>query len=202
MARVLPMMFLLAGLGSASLAVQAGEAGRAGGTSGAGGAKAEVIAAFERLGAVRSYRAVVEDRGAGTGTMRIEHVAPDRFRLAVDEGIQTIIGTDMYMQMEGRTHRLPAQPGMIDGVLGQWRHAARMTALPSTRVEARGRERIDGVDAARFHIANSEVGEGSASVWIADGYPVRIEMTGADGGVVSFRYSDINSTAIRIDPPR
>ena len=197
MNRMLSIMLMLAGMGPAAIPAQAGEAGR-----GATGAKAEVIAAFDRLGTARSYRAEVEDRGAGNGPMRIEHVAPDRFRIQMDDAIQTIIGNEMHVQVEGQTHRLPVPPGSIDGIVGQWRHAARMTALPSTRVESQGRERIDGVDAVRFRITNGETDNGSATVWIADGYPRRIVIVGDSDEEVIFRYTDLNSTAIRIEPPR
>lgn len=169
--------------------------------------KSDVVAAFQRLGDARSYRMVTEgNEASGQERLEIDFVAPDRLRGATADGVQTIIGGDMYLQIEGRTMKHPARAGAFDGLLGQWKNAARMLELSSTTVEAIGSDRIDGKDTRRYRISNAEAGGGLGTVWIGDGYPLRLETrdeTAGDGtgGVVTMHFSQINDPDLRIDPP-
>lgn len=169
--------------------------------------KADVVAAFGRLGVARSYRAVIEgNEASGQERLQIEYVAPDRLRATTADGVQTIIGDDMYLQFEGRMMRHPVRPGALDGLRDQWKIAARMLDLSTTTVEAIGSERIDGEDTRKYRIANDDAGGGLGTVWIGDGYPLRIETRDASAGggadeVVTMHYSQINDPGLRIEPP-
>jgi hypothetical protein len=174
---------------------------------GTASARAELVAAFERLAAARSYRAVIEgDEASGQERVQLEYVAPDRLRATTAEGVQTIIGGEMHLQIDGQHLRQPAPAGVLDGLLGQWRHAARMLELASTRVESMGREQLEGRAATRYRIANDEAGGALGLVWVADGYPVRIDThdagtSAAANDRVSLHYSHINDPGLRIEPP-
>jgi hypothetical protein len=169
--------------------------------------KAEVIAAFDRLGAARSYRAVIEgNEVSGQERLQIDFVAPDRARVTHAEGVQTIIGADMYLEFEGQKVKQPVQAGALDGLSGQWKHVARLLTLPSISVESAGSERIDGQDTRKYRVSSAEMGGNVGVVWIGDGYPVRIDTLGEaepDGTqpVERMRYSHINDPGVRVEPP-
>lgn len=166
--------------------------------------KSEVIAAFGRLGAARSYRAVTEgNEASGQERLQIEYLAPDRLRVTTADGVQTIIGEDMYLQIDGGVSKQPVRAGVFDLLRGQWTHIARMLELPSTTVEAAGSERVDGREARKYRIFNAEAGGSLGTIWLSDGYPLRIETQREEDPdeIVNMRYSHINHPDIRIDPP-
>lgn len=172
----------------------------------AASAKSEVARAFERLAVARSYRAATEgNEASGQEHLQIEYVAPDRARISTRDGVQTIVGSDMHMQVEGQSIRQTVPAGVLDALLGQWKLAAQMLELPSTRVEAIGSERIDGRDTPGYRVSNAEMDGGTAVVWISEGYPVRIDMHGegspGSSELVSMHYSHINDPDLRVDLP-
>lgn len=206
----------------AAMLLACGPQPQAGGATGAGGAaagvagtapgavaapKAEVTAAFERLAAAQSYRAIIEgDEASGQERLELEYVAPDRLRVTTADGVQTIIGGEMHLQVDERTTRHPVPPGMLDALLGQWRHVARMLGLPSVRVDSLGRERLEGYVATKYRIATPEAGGPPGTVWVAGGYPVRIDFHADESalmasGLVSLHYSHIDDPDLRIEPP-
>lgn len=216
----IPVAFVLAAAALAACGVQSPQAGDVASASVPAGhatpamagtlrgdPRPDVVAAFDRLGSARSYRMVTEgNEASGQERLEVDYVAPDRLRVANADGVQTIIGGDMYLQIEGRTMKHPASAGALDGLLGQWKHVARMLQLPSITVEAIGRDRIDGKETRMYRVSSGEAGDGFGTVWIGDGYPLRIEMrndTAADGAgeVVTMRYSQINDPGLRVDPP-
>jgi hypothetical protein len=174
---------------------------------GATGDRAVIIDAFERLGRARSYRMVTEGNEASAQEyLLVEFVAPDRVRATNADGAQTIIGSDMYLQIEGQVMKHPLRPGALDGLVGMWQHAARMMQLASMSVQVVGNERIDGQDASKYRVSNPELGSEVGLLWISNGYPLRIDWYGEDGqhggqDIVSMRFSRIDDPSLRIDPP-
>lgn len=97
-------------------------------------ARAALIAALERLAAASSYRATIEDDADGPTRLDLEFVAPDRLRARTAEGVQTLIGSEMYLETDGQVHRQDLPPGTLDALRGQWSHAVRMLQLPGMQV--------------------------------------------------------------------
>lgn len=164
--------------------------------------KNEVVAAFQRLADARSYRAVIDGNAASEQErLQLDYVAPDRLRVVHAEGVQTIIGTDMYLEMEGRTMKQPVRAGLYEGQLGMWKLTAQVIGLDSTIVELVGSERIDGQEMRQYRIVNPEFGmDGEQGmVWVGDS-SLRVDMIDGEA-VTHVHYSHINDSAVRVDPP-
>lgn len=72
------------------------------------GAREEVDAAIAKFAAARSYRASMTAGASRPMSSELDFVAPDRYRMRMTGvGEQTIIGSTMYMTLQGRTMKLP-----------------------------------------------------------------------------------------------
>lgn len=170
------------------------------------GPREELQAAFVKFLAAKSFRATLFDPGRGQALGELEFVAPDRYRIrmAGDGPTQVVIGDTLYMDMGGRSMKLPVPAGEITakyrdrGVLDRLRRDLEVTAL--------GSERVDGEPARIYRYATTEGGRATVKTWVseASGMPLQFETSGAEAGVrqtVRVRYRDYDDPSIRIDPP-
>ncbi|NZA27825.1 hypothetical protein H0E84_15715 [Luteimonas sp. SJ-92] len=160
--------------------------------------RGEVMAALERMLAADSYVAEIE---TGAGTMTLEHVAPDRFRMTLPDGItQTIVGDRMYMRMQGQTMELPLQEGMLEEMRDRGRIAARQERAS---FESLGADSVAGAPARKYRMTHEDPADPPATLWIGDdGYPLQMQVAGDDAqGPTTIRYSRFDDPAIRIERP-
>ncbi|MDH5821755.1 hypothetical protein QFW77_01930 [Luteimonas sp. RD2P54] len=161
--------------------------------------RAEVMAALDRMLAAKSYAAQIE---TGAGAMTLEHVAPDRFRMTLPDGItQTIVGGRMYMQMQGQTMELPLQEGMLEEIRDRGRIAAQQEGM---RFESLGPDSVDGAPARKYRMTHEDPANPPATLWIGgDGYPLQMQVAGdAAQGTTTIRYSRFDDPSIRIEAPQ
>lgn len=168
------------------------------------GARDEVIAASQKLLALKTYHVTMTHAGKGPATTEADFVAPDRYRLQMPTGTQVIVGDTMYLSIEGRTMKVPLQKGMLT----QWRdpmnlraNAARMTAT------ALGSEPVDDRPAKKYAIANADAPDMDTTMWVGgNGLPVKIvtrrKGSGPAAGTTTLRYSRFDDPAIRIATPK
>lgn len=167
------------------------------------GDKDDIKAAIGKFSTARSYHVTMRHSGKQAMTTEADFVAPDRFRMTMPMGTQIIIGDTMYMQMEGKSMKVP----MPKGTLTQWRdpvniakHAATMT------VKALGSDMLDGKPAKKYLVTNTQPQPSSSTMWIGgNGYPLQIKVRSkAQGEMVSttLRYSRFNDPTIRVNAPK
>jgi outer membrane lipoprotein-sorting protein len=170
------------------------------------GPNEELQAAFVKFLAAKSFRATMVDAGRGQALGELEFVAPDRYRIrmAGDVPAQVVIGDTLYMDMGGRSMKLPVPAGEMTAryrdrsVLDRLRHDLEVTAL--------GSERLDGELARVYRYTSTEDKRTTVKTWVseASGMPLQFE-TGSEAGgglqTVRVRYRDYGDPAIRIDPP-
>ncbi len=167
------------------------------------GAKDEIKAAIGKFTTARSYHVTMTHSGKHGTTTEADFVAPDRFRMKMPMGTQIMIGDTMYMQMEGRTMRVP----MPKGTLTQWRDPAYIREHEATMtVKALGTDMLDGKPAKKYLVTNTKPEPSTSTMWIAgNGYPLQIKVNSkVQGEAVSttIRYSRFNDPAIKIAPPK
>jgi len=168
-----------------------------------GSADAAVKASMQRFVAARSFHAVMTLEGAQSMTTTMEFQAPDRYRLSMPAGTQTIIGDVMYMQVQGRTTRVP----LAEDVLGQWRDPLRMEqSAQAMTATAQGSETIDGVPARKYLVRHGPPDETEITYWIgADDLPLQLRHSGQSADKpysMTLRYSRFDDPSITIDAPR
>ncbi len=165
-----------------------------------------INASMDRFVALRSYHATMDVEGGPGGTMghhEIDFVAPDRFRLQMPMGTQVIIGDTMYMQMQGRTMKMP----MPKGTLTEWRDPAKLQQSEAgMTVQDQGRDTIDGVAARKYRVHHAQPKPADVTMWIdGDGLPLQIQVASPVKGKTmtsTMRYSRFNDPTIRVDAPR
>lgn len=187
----------------AALACGLALAGRAPAAADDPAARALLTAALERLAAASSYRATIEEAAGDPSRVELVFVAPDRLRARTAEGAQTLIGSDLYIEVDGQVARQVLRTGALDALRGQWSHAVRMLQMPGMRVVAEAAQAGDPPGARRVR-ANWQGGEGFARVLVVEGHPVHVELHGGGGrqaGVTVLRYSAINDPALRVEAP-
>lgn len=167
-------------------------------------AKDEIGKVMEGFLGARSYHATLDTTNPkGNITMEMDFVAPDRYRMKMPMGTQYVIGDTMYMTMDGRTMKLPLPKGQT----ANYRDPASFEANKATmQVEALGSDTVDGQAAKKYLMRNTQPVPGESTLWVsADGYPLKIEVSGDTGGITTrttIRYSRFNDPTIRIDPPQ
>lgn len=167
-------------------------------------AKDEIGKVMDGFLGVRSYHATLDTTNPkGNITMEMDFVAPDRYRMKMPMGTQYVIGDTMYMTMDGRTMKLPLPKGQT----ANYRDPASFAANKATmQVEALGSDTVDGQAAKKYLMRNTQPVPGESTLWVsADGYPLKIEVSGDTGGITTrttIRYSRFNDPTIRIDPPQ
>jgi hypothetical protein len=168
------------------------------------GAKDEISRMMDNFVAVNSYHVDMSTSSPkGEMAMDMDFVAPDRYRMKMPIGTQYVIGDTMYMAMNGRTMKSALPKGQI----ANYRDPAQIAANKATMtVESLGSDTIDGQVAKKFLVRNTQPRPAESTIWVgADGYPLRIEVSGDDGGQATrttIRYSRFNDPSIRIDPPQ
>lgn len=170
------------------------------------GPKEELQAAFVKFLAAKSFRATLFDAGRGQALGELEFVAPDRYRIrmAGDGPTQVVIGDTLYMDMGGRSMKLPVPAGEITA---RYRDRSVLDRLRrDLEVAALGSERLDGEPARVYRYATTEGGQATVKTWVseASGMPLQFETSSEAGGgrqTVRVRYRDYDDPAIRIDPP-
>ncbi len=167
------------------------------------GAKEDVIAASHKVLALKSYHVTMSQVGKGGMRTETDFVAPDRYRMTMPMGTQTIIGDTMFMSMQGRTMKLPLQKGLV----AQWRDPAGVRENEAKlSATALGSETVDGKPAKKYAVRNADHPDLRITMWIgASGFPVRIDTQGKGTGPASatttLRYSRFNDPTIRIAAP-
>jgi hypothetical protein len=161
-----------------------------------------VLAASQRFGQLHGFHATLHMQGPRTLEATMDFVAPDRYRLQTDEGVQTIIGDTFFLQRAGEVRQVPVPPGL----LAQWRSPLPADAVAADlAVEDLGDDRIAGATARRYRVRHASAAPDGLLYWIdAQGLPVRIERQGQTQGQ-AFRltvdYSRFNDDALRVDVP-
>ena len=164
------------------------------------------------LGA-RSFHATMVMEGAKSMTTEMDFVAPDRYRLQMPVGTQVIIGDTMYMQVDGKTMKVPLPAGTIS----QWRDPLKIQEnKDSLSVESQGSDTIDGKPATKYLVRNTlPAGSTPASdnpgvtqftYWVGDdGLPLQLQHSGESQGkpyTMTIRYTRFNDPGIVIDAPQ
>lgn len=158
---------------------------------------------MEKFLAARSFHASMDMQGALPMTVEMDFVAPDRYRMVMPQTTQVIVGDTMYMQVEGKTMKVP----LPDGTLAKWRDPLQLQQAKSTmQVTALGAERIDGGTARKFLVRHGPPDHAEMTYWInGDGLPVQLVHSGATASgpySMTIRYSRFDDAAISIDAPR
>ncbi len=166
------------------------------------GAKDDLRASIQKMMAAKTYHAEMKADTGRAMTSSIDFAAPDRFRMTLPMGTQTIIGDTMIMNINGMHMKVP----MPKGTLTKWRDPANMEKNMATMaIEALGVDIVDGQPARKYHITNTQPQPSDSIYWIgANGYPLQIQVSGKAMGKAStttIHYSRFNDPAIRIDPP-
>jgi outer membrane lipoprotein-sorting protein len=166
----------------------------------------DIKASMQGFLGVKSFHATMKMSGTGAPegmTTEMDFVAPDRYRMQMPMGTQVIIGDTMYMNMQGRSMKVP----MPKGALSQWRDPAKLAQNQATMsVESLGRDSVDGVSARKYVVHNTQPKPTDVTMWIDEkGLPLQIRHTSnAEGKTVdvTIRYTRFNDPSIRIDPPQ
>ena len=166
------------------------------------GPKDEVKAAFDKFLAASSYHVTMTHSGAQAMTTEADFVAPDRFRMKMPMGTQYIIGDTMYMDVQGRSMKVP----MGKGTMTQWRDPANLAKYEATMtVKALGSEAVGGKPARKYETTNTQPQPGTSTMWVgSDGYPLQIQVSSNVQGkavTTTIRYSRFNDPTIKVDPP-
>lgn len=169
------------------------------------GPKEDLKAVSVKFLALRSYHVVMENSDKRVPKTEMDFVAPDRYRMQMGSmGTQIVIGDTMYMNVDGRSMRIP----MPKGTMTQWRETDRaMREVDKAQVEALGSELVNGKPAKKYRMTQSSGGTPTTTLmWVgANGYPVRIVTTSKAAGrasTVTITYSRFNDPSIRIDAPK
>jgi hypothetical protein len=164
------------------------------------GAREDIRAAMDKMLAARSYHAVMNSEGRRPMTSTVDFAAPDRFRMTLPMGTQTVIGDSMIMNINGMHMKMP----LPKGTLTKWRDPANMdknmATMSATLV---GADVVDGQPARKYLISNTKPQPSESTLWIgANGYPLQIQVHGKgrdEAGVVTVHYSRFNDPTIKIE---
>ena len=165
----------------------------------------EVKASMDAFWGAKSFHATMVMEGADTPTTtsEMDFVAPDRYRITMPMGTQVVIGDTMYMQVRGRTAKMP----LPKGTLSQWRDPLKFgQGKEGLAVEALGADSVDGTPAKKYRVKVTRPEAAEFTYWIdGDGRPLKFEHEGSAQGKpfhMTARYSRYDDPGIRIDAPR
>lgn len=161
-----------------------------------------VVAAMRKFTSVGSYHASMHMEGGPRGPMtsEMDFVAPDRFRMEMGGmGTQMIVGDTMYMNVDGRSMKVP----MPAGTVTQWRDPAKLAeAEADMTVDAQGSDPVAGQAAEKYVVHVTKPKPTETTIWIGDsGLPLQILSHNAMG-VATIQYSRFNDPTISIEPPK
>lgn len=160
----------------------------------------EVMQATSRMAAASSYVVHIDSPQTGAkGQIELQYAAPDRYRMVLPGGpTQTIIGNQAYMEMAGRTMRVPIPAGTLDRMQDQ---AHIRQAQDNAQIESLGADTVDGRPATRYRIIHPDQPGAEVTLWInADGWPLQMQVDG-DKGTTTMRYSRFNDPGLVIAAP-
>jgi len=167
-------------------------------------ARADVHAAFQKNLAARSYRATMTDLATGKQVSTVEFQAPDRYRVKAAGAPESVIAAGfMYMQMNGKTMKVPLPAGTMEKFRSDaaWKKMEANTLITETGTGTVG---VEG--ARKFHWITSGKDASTGDLWVGkSGYVVQVETSpkaGSKMGAVRVRYSEFGSSAIKVDPPK
>lgn len=170
---------------------------------GIAGPREDLQAAFGKFLALRSFKATLVDLGKNKPVSQVEFVAPDRYRVTPAAGNPSVIvGQAMYLNLNGKYMKVPMP---IEQIIGQYRNQAVLDQLAKGMVvEDLGLDAGAGEPAHKYRYTTSGPQASTSAIWISlkSGLPLQIETGKGKVASVRVRYSDINSAAIRIDPPK
>lgn len=183
-------------------------------------AREVLFKAWQAFLAVKSFRAEIQLLEPSRSTTHLEFQAPDRYRVSIVNGPTTVvIGDSGYMQIGGRTMKLPMA---MDSLTAQYRDEAFLRRLQEGMVvEDLGEDSLDGEPVRKFRYVQAVAppsampgapaaaqggGEATTVAWVSrkTRLILRLDVTSQMGGQATrseIRYSDFNSAAIRIQPP-
>ncbi len=167
-------------------------------------ARSELHAAFQKNLAAKTYRATMTDLATNQQVSTVEFQAPDRYRISA-AGMKSVIANgNMYMTVDGKAMKVPLQPGMLEKFRSDaaWKQMEKETLISNAGAGA-----IDGDLVLKYHWITSGKHPSTGDVWVSkkSGYVVQVETSEAKGskrGAVRVRYSDFNSAAIKVTPPK
>ena len=169
-------------------------------------AKGEVLAALDKLKALRRYRMTMM-RGDGQTsptTTTVDYVAPDRYRMeATGIPVQVAVGDTLYLTDAGGTRTSPAPADSI----AQWRDPSGLLAAGQDFTAEKGPRRfVFAMPASEYKLHVTKPVASNMSVWIGPkGLPIKLESQGLLSGklvTTAIRYSHFDSEDIKIDPPK
>lgn len=164
----------------------------------------EVKASMNRFLSARSFHARMAVEGGRPMTSEMDYVAPDRYRILLPVGTQTVIGDTLYMQVQGRVTQVP----LPKETLAPWRDPLKLQqSQAGLSAERIGTDTIDGQAATRYRVRHALPESVVFDYWIGtDGLPMQLRHagTGDDGQPYTMlqTYSRYNDPTITIDVPR
>lgn len=163
----------------------------------------EVKASMDKFLKAKSFHAVMVMEGARGMTNEMDFVAPDRYRMKMPVGTQIIIGDNMYMQIEGRSMKVPLPKGQLN----QWRDPLKIEENKAgLSVEALGNDTLDGKAAKKYLVRHAEPEASEFTFWIgAEGLPLQLLHQGQAQGKpysMTLNYSRFDDPAITIEAPQ
>jgi hypothetical protein len=163
----------------------------------------EVKASMDRFLKAKSFHAVMVMEGARGMTNEMDFVAPDRYRMKMPVGTQVIVGDTMYMQVDGRSMKVP----LPKGTLSQWRDPLKIEENKAgLSVEALGSDSVEGQAARKYLVRNTQPEASEFTFWIgSDGLPLQLLHQGQAQGKpysMTLRYSRFDDPTITIEPPQ
>jgi hypothetical protein len=168
-------------------------------------ARGELHAAFLKNMAATSYRATMTDLNTGKQLSTVEFQAPDRYRISVAGGPTSVIANgNMYLQVSGHAMTVP----LPQGFLANYRSDAAWKQIENdTRILDGGPGMVGAEPAHKYHWVSSGQHSSAGDAWvgIASGRVIQVETANkaaSKTGAVRLRYSDFDSSAIRIAPPK
>lgn len=166
-------------------------------------ASAAVRAAYRKFLALKRYRATMSDAASGKETGTMEFVAPDRYRMRMGPAMEQVrIGDELYTTMGGKTMHSKAGADMPNP---KEAGEKMLDAMNSAKVEAAGRDTVEGEPARVYRVTLTEPAPGESTLWVSErsGLPLKSE-TKIPGTPMQARivYSDHDDPAIAIEAPK
>jgi outer membrane lipoprotein-sorting protein len=168
-------------------------------------ARAQLHAAFVKFLAQSSFEARTHAEVGGRAIESVvEFQAPDRYRVtSAGRPPSVIVGSTMYLALNGRTLQVPMPAGTID----QFRDPAVLTRVErSASVEDLGADAVGGVPAHKYRFRTGGATPGDSVVWVgtASGLPIQVRATSTGKATVvsTVTYARYGDPSIRVAAPK
>jgi outer membrane lipoprotein-sorting protein len=166
-------------------------------------ARGDLHAAFLKNLSAKTYRATMTDLANGKQVSTVEYQAPDRYRIQVADGPESVIADGaMFLQVNGKPMKVPLRPGMVE----QFRSDAAWKQMETdTLIRDAGPGLVGAEPAHKYHWISSGKHASAGDVWVGvkSGYVLQVETVEKLGSKAGVRvvYSDFNDPAIRVLAP-